>query len=99
MEKERFVLNHTLSTHGPYGIEHFKIDGVHYMAIANHYDGGYKQDSVIYKWDKGRFEEFQVISTNGASGLKYFIIEGKHYLAVAEYNDGSTTSIDSSIYK
>jgi len=99
MENERFILNQTLSTNGPYGVEHFKIGGVHYMAIANHYVGGYKQNSVIYKWSKGKFEEFQVISTNGASGFKFFTIDGEHYLAVSEYNDGSTNSIDSFVYK
>ena len=99
MEDERFVLNQSLSTHGAFGIEHFKIDDVHYMAIANQYDSSYKQNSVIYKWGKGKFEEFQSISTNGASGLKFFTIEGEHYLAVAEYYDGSTRSIDSFVYK
>ena len=100
MENNRFVLNQTLSTHGARGIEHFKIDGVHYMAIANSdYVGGYKQNSVIYKWSKGKFEEFQVISTNGASGFKFFTIDGEHYLAVSQYHDGITFSIDSFIYK
>ena len=99
MEDERFVLNQSLSTHGAFGIEHFKIDDVHYMAIANQYDSSYKQDSVIYKWGKGKFEEFQSISTNGGSGLKFFTIEGEHYLAVSEYYDDSTYSIDSSVYK
>ena len=99
MENKRFVLNQTLSTQGPYGIEQFQIDGVHYMAIANHYVGGYKLNSVIYKWSTGKFEEFQVISTNGASGFKFFTIEGDHYLAVAEYYDDSTHSIDSFVYK
>jgi len=93
-ENKRFVLNQTLSTHGAYGIEHFKIDDVHYMAIANYYDGGYKQNSVIYKRTAGKFEEFQSISTNRGSGLKFFTIEGEHYLAVAEKNDGN-----SSVYK
>ena len=99
METERFVITQTLSTHGTYGIEHFTIDGVHYMAIANYYDGGYKQNSVIYKWGKGKFEEFQLISTNGASGFKFFTIDGEHYLAVAEYHDDNTYSIDSFVYK
>ena len=99
MENKRFVLIQTLSTHGAYGIEHFIIDGVHYMAIANFYDGGHKQNSVIYKWSTDKFEEFQVISTNGASGVKFFSIEGDHYLAFAEYNDGTTNSIDSFVYK
>ena len=99
MENGRFVQNQTLSTRGAYCIEHFVIDKVHYMAIANHYDGGYKQNSVIYKWSGDQFEQFQVISTNGASGFKFFTIEGEHYLAVSEYHDGSTNSIDSSVYK
>ena len=99
MENNGFLLNQTLSTHGAYSIEHFTIDGVHYMAIANYYDDGYKQNSIIYKWSKGKFEEFQVTSTNGASGFKFFTIDGEHYLAVAEYYDGSTYSIDSFVYK
>ena len=100
MENKRFVLNQTLSTHGAYGIEHFTIDGVHYMAIANHYDDdSYKQDSVIYKWSEGKFEEFQAVSTNGASVLKFVTIDGEHYLAVSEYSDGTTFSIDSFVYK
>ena len=99
MENGRFVQNQTLPTHGAFGIEHFVIDKVHYMAIANHYDGGYKQNSVIFKWRGGKFEEFQLFSTNGASGFKFFIIEGEHYLAFAEYHDGSTTTIDSFVYK
>ena len=69
------------------------------MAIANFFDGSYKQNSVIYKWSTDKFEEFQVISANGASGFKFFTIERDHYLAVAEYSDGSTTSIDSFVYK
>ena len=69
------------------------------MAIANYYDGSYKQNSVIYKWSMARFEEFQVISTNGASGVKFFTIEGEHYKAVVEYYDGNTYSIDSFVYK
>ena len=99
MENKRFALRQTLSTHCAYDIEHFTIDGVHYMAIANMYDGSHKQNSVIYKLSGGKFEEFQAVSTNGASGLKFVTIEGDHYLAVAEYYDGSTYSIDSFVYK
>ena len=99
MNSKRFILIQTLSTHGAYGIEHFKMDGVPYMAIANLYDGSYKLNSVIYKWNTNKFQEFQVISTNGASSFKFFTIEGDHYLAVAENYDGSTSSIDSSVYK
>ena len=102
MENKRFILNQTLSTLGAYGIEHFTIGEVHYMAIANNFDHmhGYKQNSAIYKWSTGKFEEFQVIPTNGASGVKFFTIEGDHYLAVAEYRGGgSARSIDSFVYK
>ena len=99
LENGRFAQNQTLPTHGAYGIEHFVIDKVHYMTIANRYDGSYKQNSVIYKLRRGKFEVFQRISTNGASGLKFFTIEGGHYLAFAEYHDDSTYSIDSFVYK
>ena len=99
MANKRSVLIQTLSIYGAFGIEHFIIDGIHHMAIANYYDGSYKQNSVIYKWSTDKFEEFQVISTNGASGVKFFTIEGDHYLAVAEYHDTNTHSIDSFVYK
>ena len=99
LENGRFGQNQTLPTHGAYGIEHFIIDKVHYMAIANRYDDSFKQNSVIYKWGGSNFEEFQLISTNGASGFKFFTIEGEHYLAIAEYHDDSTYSIDSFVYK
>ena len=89
MENKRFILIQTLSTHGAHAIEYFKIDGVHYMAIANLFD----DSSVIYKWSTDKFEEFQVISTNFPTGLKYFTIEGDHYLA------SSTSAIDTSVYK
>jgi len=99
MDNKRFILNQTLSIRGAHDIEHFTIDGVHYIAIANNQDRGYKQNSVIYTWSKGKFEEFQVISTNGASGFKFFTIDGEHYLAVSEFSDDSTYSIDSFVYK
>ena len=95
-----FVQIQTLSTHGAYGIEHFVIDKVHYMAIVNYYDdGGYKQNSVIYKWSGDQFEQLQLISTNGASGFKFFTIEEEHFLCVSENHDDSTHSIDSFVYK
>ena len=99
MENGRFVEKQTLSTYGAFGIDHFVIDKVHYMAIANSYDGSQKQNSVIYKCRGGKFEDFQLISTHGATGLKFFTIEGEHYLAVAETSDGSTQLIDSFVYK
>ena len=87
MENKRFVLIQTLSTHGAFGVEHFTIDGVHYMAIANFYDGDSKQNSVIYKWSTDKFEEFQAVSTNAASDFNFFTIEGEHYLAFASPTD------------
>ena len=88
MENKRFILIQTLSTHGAYAIEHFKIDGVHYMAIANFFVAS----TVIYKWSTDKFEKFQVISTISLSGFKFVTIEGDHYLA-------GTNSFDSSVYK
>ena len=77
MESKRFIVIQTLSPHGARAIEHFKIDGVHYMAIVKFYH----ERSVIYKWSTDKFEEFQVISIKFPSGLKFFTIDGDHYLA------------------
>ena len=71
-------------------IEHFVIDGKHYMAVANHclgrncyFDievifttGMFDLDSVIYQWQPdGTLREHQRIPTHGANDLQSFVIK------------------------
>ena len=95
----RFTLYQTLQTRGAHGLEYFSIADKHFLAVANHYDGTYQLDSVIYQWNGKMFDIFQKISTKAASHLTFFTINGDKYLAVANYYDGSTRSTKSVIYK
>ena len=95
----KFTLYQTLKTQGAYGLEYFSIADKHFLAVANHYDGTYRLDSVIYQWNGKLFVVFQKVPTKGASHLSYFKINGENYLAVANYRDDSTFSITSVIYK
>ena len=95
----RFALYQTLQTRGAYELEYFSISGKHFLAVANHYDGTYLLDSVIYQWNGKRFVISQNLPTKGASKITFFEINGDKYLAVSNYYDGSTQSIKSVIYK
>ena len=95
----RFTLYQTLQTRGAYDLEYFSIADKHFLAAANHYDGTYQLDSIIYQWNGKMFVIFQKISTKGASHFTVFTINGDKYLALANHHDGSTHSIKSVIYK
>ena len=95
----RFTLYQTLQTRGAYGLEYFSIFDKHFLAVANHYDGTYQLDSVIYRWNGKLCVVVQKVSTKGASHFTFFTINGDKYLAVANYHDGSTHSTKSVIYK
>ena len=95
----RFTLHQTLQTRGAYGLEYFSIANKHFLAVANHYDGTYQLDSVIYQWNGRMFVVFQKISTKGACHFTFFTINSGNYLAVANFYDGSTRSTKSVIYK
>ena len=96
---ERFTLYQTLQIRGAYGLEYFSIANKHFLAVANHYDGTYQLDLVIYQWNGKMFVVFQKISTKGASHFTYFALNGAEYLAVADHYDMSIYSTKSVIYK
>ena len=79
----KFILYQTLQTRGAYDLEYFSIADKHFLAVANHYDGTYLLDSVIYQWSRKLFVAFQNISTKAASHFTFFKINGENYLAVA----------------
>ena len=89
----------TLKTRGAFGLEYFSIAGKHFLAVANHYDGTYQLDSVVFQWNGQRFVVFQKFPTKGGSYFSSFTINREKYLAVANHNDDSTRSIKSVIYK
>ena len=95
----KFIIYQTLQTRGAYGLDYFSIADKHFLAVANHYDGTYLLDSVIYQWNGKLFVALQSISTKGAGHFAFFMINGENYLAVANYHNGRTRSIKSVIYK
>eukprot|EP00931_Biecheleriopsis_adriatica_P116468 TRINITY_DN92108_c0_g1_i1.p1 TRINITY_DN92108_c0_g1~~TRINITY_DN92108_c0_g1_i1.p1 ORF type:complete len:460 (-),score=89.25 TRINITY_DN92108_c0_g1_i1:70-1413(-) len=71
-------------TVGAHGVDHFKYDGRHYIAIPNYYGG----DSVIYRWSGSKFQELQRIKSDGAGSIEAFTIGSKQMLGIAEFNVG-----------
>ena len=96
---EKFTFYQTLQTRSAYGVEYFSIAGKHFLAVANHWDGTYQLDSVIFQWNGQRFVVLQILPTKGAGHFKFFTLNGENYLTLANYYDGSTYSTKSVIYK
>ena len=96
---EKFTFYQTLQTRSAYGVEYFSIAGKHFLAVANHWDGTYQLDSVIFQWNGQRFVVPQILPTKGAGHFKFFTLNGENYLTLANYYDGSTYSTKSVIYK
>lgn len=95
-------VSQTLPGKGTMDLEYFAIDGRHYLAAANSYDGDtYQLDSVIYQYNEtsAEFEVMQLISTESASGWEYFVMGDLHYLAVANRYDGITEECTSALYR
>ena len=97
-----FFLYQTLRTHGGIDMEYFKIGDLHYLAVANHYDGtSYRQNSTIYQWSlsQKQFVVFQNIETFGAHSFDFFEIKNEQFLAISNYYESFSLSINSFIYK
>ena len=95
----RLSLYQTLQTRGANDLEYFSIANKHFLAVAYLYDGTYRLDSTVYRWNGKLFVDFQKLPTNGARHFTYFKIHGENYLAAANCHDGSTHSTKSVIYK
>lgn len=94
-------------------MEHFEIDGQHFVAVSNHLRGFYSnQKSTIFLMDPAtsKFSFFQNIDTRGAFGFHHFTVTSvnalnetatAHFLAVANHYDSSTFSYQtaSEIYR
>ena len=95
-------------TKGAHAWTHYKMGGVHYLIVANHFDdsgNGYGVPSVIYRYmwsasvNKSLFEPIQAISSAGAVAWEHFSIDGEDFLAVANYFNGSHFAISSKVYQ
>ncbi|XP_076452166.1 thrombospondin-type laminin G domain and EAR repeat-containing protein-like [Babylonia areolata] len=99
--RKKFQTYQHLPTWTARDIEHFSIQGQHYLAVANHAEGDKNMiDSVIYKWDEESrdFQEHQRIMTVGAYDWTHFAVDGFHFLIVANAFNGRSTLIDSALY-
>ena len=95
-------------TKGAYDVEHFVYGGLHYILVANHFDGdgaGYGAPSMLYQyiWSRAKkrniFKPIQAISTEGAVSWKFLEIEQRQFLVAANYFNGSHSAINSSVYR
>ncbi|WAR10021.1 TSEAR-like protein, partial [Mya arenaria] len=86
----RFTSHQTIRTTGAYDWTYFKVDGYHFLAVAQAFNGRSTLiDSVIYVYQKDKFLPFQSIETNGATDWEFFTAGGEAFLAVANaYNYG-----------
>ncbi|KAA0158922.1 hypothetical protein FNF27_08341 [Cafeteria roenbergensis] len=97
----RWEVHQRIATKGARDWEHMVIDGQHYLAVANSYDGTTRAvDSVVYRWSSATLAwvEHQHIPTFGARDWQFVDTGIQQYLAVANYFDGVSYSVDSVIY-
>ena len=90
----KFDAHQEIDTKGAHDWEHFVVDNVHYLAVANYrFASSYQTKSVIYRFNNAtaKFEEHQEIDTNGASDWEYFAVDNKLYLAIANYYGGTSS--------
>eukprot|EP00043_Microstomoeca_roanoka_P012905 m.125576 g.125576 ORF g.125576 m.125576 type:complete len:465 (+) comp15623_c0_seq1:149-1543(+) len=89
----KFLSIQKIPTLGAFDWQHFTIDDVHYLAVANFYDDHtLHTDSEIFRWDSQANQLFPVqkIATYGAVQWEHFVIDDVHYLAVlnlADFNE------------
>ena len=103
-----FVEEATIPTNGATHIEYFSVEGHHYLAVANFFDGtNHATDSAIYKWTWSGSawvlgsEPVQLLPTVAAHHIAFFEQDGESYLAVAQQWDEKQSSFSgfSVVYK
>lgn len=98
------ALVQSIATVGAEDVEAFSIGSVHYLAVANSYDGTTgTQPSEIYRWNGQleQYEPFQTLTTQYALDWEHFVIGTDHYLAVANHRSTSpwNNNTNSEIYR
>ncbi|KAK7501367.1 hypothetical protein BaRGS_00007492 [Batillaria attramentaria] len=105
---KRFKEHQRIMTVGAYDWTHFQVNGFHFLAVANSFNGLTTLiDSALYFYQEGMFVQFQTMETNGATDWEFFTIDKDAFLVVANaYNYGSQNYLDidnyatnSTIYK
>ena len=77
-----FTYNQTLDSFYVEDIEYFTIHGDHFLVVANKYNGhSYKLDSVVYRWEAGKFKEYQRIPTKGMKDTHYFTTDTRKMIS------------------
>ncbi|MEA3353318.1 MAG: right-handed parallel beta-helix repeat-containing protein [Campylobacterota bacterium] len=97
-----FEVNQTLPTSGARDFESFELNGEHYLAVANYFNGtDHNISSNIYRFNPStlQFEVNQTIDTNGSISIESFDMNNEKYLAVANNYNGTDYNISSNIYK
>lgn len=105
-----FHQHQEIPTQGGYDVKYFEVNGKHFLAVANAFNGKTTHvNSNIYKWDERskRFLHHQAVPTVGATDWEFFQVNGNSYLAVANsFNhrpnspvDEKQHEVDSVIYK
>ena len=93
-----FELVQEIATANAQAVEHYELDGAHYLAMAN----GGSGNSVVLRWNKGpkKFVEHQKLETIAARGFTHFAIKDVDYLAVANSgSDDNRWNVASVIYR
>jgi len=103
-----------LSSTGARDVHHFTMDGVHYVAVANNFDGtSFNIDSNILRWSSGALIFHQSLETKGAYDFEAFKMSEQqvtsdgprnktytYFLAVANhYHDTEGYETSSLIYR
>ena len=82
LQQNKFILNQTLDSYHLVDVEYLTIHGDHFLVVASQYYGtSSKQDYVVYRWEAGKFKEFQRIPTTGAMDTHYFTINTRKYMS------------------
>eukprot|EP00050_Salpingoeca_kvevrii_P019934 m.92159 g.92159 ORF g.92159 m.92159 type:complete len:1341 (-) comp8638_c0_seq1:137-4159(-) len=101
-DTDEFVSSHNISSIGAVDLEHFVIDGTHFLGVSHFKDDvNYTLLSNLYEWNpiSRDFDLFQTFPTIGGSSMTHFKMAGEHFLAVANFRGSELKPLDSIIYK
>ena len=90
-----------ISTNGASGFKFFTIEGDHYLAVAENYNGSTNSiDSAVSKWQQGRFVKYQNIPTDGTEACDSIVIANETFLVYANhYHSQKKYNTESNVYK
>ncbi len=97
----------SIGTNYAHSARFFTIDGEHYLAFSENYNGSsHNISSRIYKWNGTQFDTsspFQSISTTGTHDLDFVSVgsgpSARHFLIYGSYYDGGNYNTSSQVYE